>query len=313
MTRRIALVVNPTSGRGLGARIAPTVRDRFEAAGHTVDEYETRCAEDVGRISAEVIAAGADAVALVGGDGTIHLGAQVLAKSGMPFGIVPAGTGNDFARGLGLPLGNPAAATDVIVAGRTRSVDLAVARAGRGGAEGTAGVGWGGAEDTAPHAYITTIVAGGGFDALVNQRANRMTWPKGNARYTVATFAELRTFEPLDYVVTIDGAVYETKAMLVAVGTGPSYGGGLQICAGAELDDGLLDITIIPPISRLTLLRMFPKLAKGTHVGHPALRTYRGRSVRLESPDLTAYADGEPLGPLPVDVTVEPGALTVYV
>src|SRR5689334_23125774 len=167
MSRRIALVVNPTSGRGLGARVAPVVRSRLQGAGLTVDTYETTCAEDVGRISADVIASGADAVALIGGDGTIHLGAQVLARSGMPFGVIPAGTGNDFARGLGVPLGDPVAAADLIVAGRTRQVDLAVAHG----------------------EYITTVVCGG-FDSFVNRRANAMSWPKGNARYTVATLAE---------------------------------------------------------------------------------------------------------------------------
>ncbi|TWD75059.1 diacylglycerol kinase [Kribbella amoyensis] len=289
MTRHVALVVNPTSGRGLGARVAPVVRARFEAAGLTVSEYATTCAEDVGRISAEVIASGADAVALIGGDGTVHLGAQVLARSGMPFGVIPAGTGNDFARGVGIPLDDPGAAADRIVAGRTRSVDLAVAK----------------------DEFITTVVAGG-FDSLVNKRANAMSWPKGNARYTVATLAELRTFKPLSYVLTIDDEVIETDAMLVAVGTGPTYGGGLQICAGAEIDDGLLDITVIKPVSRLTLLQMFPKLSKGTHVGHPMVQAYRGKSVRLESPGVTAYADGEILGPLPVDIGIAPGALTVF-
>ena len=289
MGRKVALVVNPTSGRGLGARVAPVVRAELEAGGLTVDEYTTTCAEDVGRISAEVIASGADAVTLVGGDGTIHLGAQVLAKSGMPFGVIPAGTGNDFARGIGVPLKDPKAAAALIVKGATRAVDLA----------------------TAKDEYITTVVAGG-FDSLVNKRANAMTWPKGNARYTVATLAELRTFKPISYVVTVDGEVIETDAMLVAVGTGPTYGGGLQICAGAEIDDGLLDVTIIKPVSRLTLLQMFPKLAKGTHVGHPMLQTLRGRSIRLESSGVTAYADGEILGPLPVDIGIAPGALTVF-
>jgi diacylglycerol kinase (ATP) len=289
MSRRIALVVNPTSGRGRGARIAPAVRERLAAAGLTVDVHTTTCAEDVGRIAAEVVASGADAVALIGGDGTIHLGAQVLANSGMPFGVIPAGTGNDFARGLGVPLNDPAAAADLVVAGRTRTIDLAVAK----------------------DEFITTVVAGG-FDSLVNKRANAMSWPKGNARYTVATFVELRTFKPLEYVVTVDDEVIETKAMLVAVGTGPTYGGGLQICAGAELDDGQLDVTIIQPVSRLTLLQMFPKLSKGTHVGHPAVRTLRGSSVRIESPGITAYGDGEVLGPLPVDIGIAPGALTVF-
>jgi diacylglycerol kinase (ATP) len=287
--RQVALVVNPSSGLGLGARVAPAVRAHLESAGLTVTEFASACAADVGAIAARVIASGADAVALIGGDGTIHLAAQVLANSGMPFGVIPAGTGNDFARGLGVPLDDPAAAAELIVAGRTRPVDLA----------------------TAKDEFITTVVAGG-FDSLVNKRANAMTWPKGNARYTVATLAELRTFKPLSYVVTVDGEVTETRAMLVAVGTGPMYGGGLQICAGALIDDGRLDVTIIKPVSRLTLLQMFPKLSKGTHVGHPALQTFRGRSVRVESAGVTAYADGEVLGPLPVDIGIAPGALTVF-
>ncbi|MGW7684416.1 diacylglycerol/lipid kinase family protein [Kribbella sp. NPDC054772] len=289
MSRRVALVVNPTSGRGRGARIAPVVRERLAGAGLVVDVHATTCADDVGRISAEVVASGADAVALIGGDGTVHLGAQVLANSGMPFGVIPAGTGNDFARGIGVPLKDPVAAADLIVAGRTRAVDLAVAK----------------------DRFITTVVAGG-FDSLVNKRANAMSWPKGSSRYTVATLAELRTFTPLEYVVTVDGQVIETKAMLVAVGTGPTYGGGLQICAGAEIDDGLLDVTIIEPVSRLTLLQLFPKLSKGTHVGHPRVRTLRGSSVRIESPGITAYADGEVLGALPVEVGIAPAALTVF-
>jgi len=176
-----------------------------------------------------------------------------------------------------------------VIAGRTRTIDLAVAK------------------DT----FITTVVAGG-FDSLVNKRANAMSWPKGSSRYTLATLAELRTFTPLEYVVTVDGEVIETKAMLVAVGTGPTYGGGLQICAGAEIDDGMLDVTIIKPVSRMTLLQLFPKLSKGTHVGHPAVHALRGRSVRIDSPGITAYADGEPLGPLPVDIGIAPGALTVF-
>ena len=289
MSRHIALVVNPTSGRGLGARVAPIVRARLEEAGLTLSEFATTCAADVGRISAEVVASGSDAVALVGGDGSIHLAAQVLANSGVPFGVIPAGTGNDFARGLGVPLKDPRAAADLIVAGRTRAVDLA----------------------TAKDEFITTVVAGG-FDSLVSKRANAMTWPKGNSRYKVATLVELRTFKPLSYVVTVDGQVTETDAMLVAVGTGATYGGGMQICAGAMIDDGLLDVTIIQPVSRLTLLQMFPTLAKGTHVGHPKLQTFRGRSVRLESAGVTAYADGEILGPLPVDIGIAPGALTVF-
>jgi diacylglycerol kinase (ATP) len=289
VSRGIALVVNPSSGRGRGARLAPVVRQRLRGAGLELSEFTTTCAEDVGRIAGEVIASGADAVALVGGDGTIHLAAQVLAGSGVPFGVIPAGTGNDFARAIGVPLDDAAAAADRIVAGKTREVDVATARDER----------------------ITTVLCSG-FDSLVNERANRMRFPKGQSRYTVATLAELRTFKPLPYRVTVDDEVIETEAMLVAVGTVPSYGGGLRICEGAVIDDGLLDVTIIEPVSRLTLLQMFPKLPKGTHIPHPAVVQLRCKEIRLESPGVTAYADGERLGPLPVDVRVVPAALTVY-
>ena len=286
--KHVALLVNPTSGRGKGARIAPRVAARLRAAGIEVVELITTSAEDVPPRTREAIKTLADAVVVVSGDGTIHQVVQEMAGGDQPLGVVPAGTGNDFARALGVPLDDPEAAADRIAAGTTKRIDLLKAK----------------------DEFITTIVASG-FDSLVNKRANAMRWPKGQSRYTVATFAELRTFTPLTYSVTVDGDVIDTEAMLVAVGTVPSYGGGLRICEGASIDDGLLDITIIRPVSRLTLLTLFPKLSKGTHVPHPQITQLRGRTVRLESAGITAYADGEPLGPLPVDIEVAPGALTV--
>jgi diacylglycerol kinase (ATP) len=286
--KHIAMLVNPTSGRGQGARIAPRVAARLRAAGIEVVELITTSAEDVPPRTREAIKTLADAVVVVSGDGTIHQVVQEMAGGNMPLGVVPAGTGNDFARALGVPLDDPEAAADRIAAGTTRAIDLL----------------------KATDRFITTIVASG-FDSLVNKRANAMRWPKGHSRYTVATFAELRTFKPLGYTVTLDGEVVETDAMLVAVGTVPSYGGGLRICEGAVIDDGLLDVTIIRPVSRMTLLALFPKLSKGTHVPHPQIEQLRGRTVRLESPGITAYADGEPLRPLPVDIEIAPAALTV--
>ena len=286
--KHVALLVNPTSGRGAGAKIAPVVARRLRDAGIEVAELITTSAEDVPPRTRAAIKTLADAVVLVGGDGTVHQVVQEMAGSGMPLGLIPAGTGNDFARALGIPLGDPAAAANRVIAGATRDVDLLKAK----------------------DELITTIVASG-FDSLVNERANRMRWPKGQARYTVATFAELRTFKPLKYTVTIDGEVHETEAMLVAVGTCPSYGGGLRICEGASIEDGLLDVTIIKPVSRLTLLQMFPKLPKGTHIPHPAVVQLQGRTVRLEAVGVKAYADGEPLSALPVDIEIVPGALTV--
>ena len=155
-----------------------------------------------------------------------------------------------------------------------------------------------------------TVLAAG-FDAIVNERANRMTWPKGQMRYNIATLAELRTFEPIPYNLDLDGERVSLEAMLVAVGNGPSFGGGLRITEGAILDDGLLDVVIIKPMSKPALIRTYPKLFKGTHVTHPQYEHHRVRSVTVAAPGIVSYADGERFGALPLTVECAPGALTV--
>lgn len=136
---------------------------------------------------------------------------------------------------------------------------------------------------------------------------------RGRLRYQLSTLAELWGFEPLPYTVELDGVVHRCEAMLVAVGNGPSYGGGLWIAHGAEIDDGLLDVVVIEPISKLGLVRTYPKLPTGGHTTHPAYRHHRARRVTVEAPGLTAYADGERMGALPLTVEVVPRALEVLV
>jgi diacylglycerol kinase (ATP) len=160
--------------------------------------------------------------------------------------------------------------------------------------------------------YFATVMAAG-FDAVVNERANRMTWPRGQMRYNLATLAELRTFQPIPYTLDLDTTSMQLDAMLVAVGNGPSFGGGLRITEGALLDDGLLDVVIIRPMSKASLVRTYPKLFKGTHVTHPKYEHHRVRSVTVAAPGIVAYADGERFGPLPLTVECEPGALSVLV
>jgi diacylglycerol kinase (ATP) len=218
----------------------------------------------------------------------VHLGVQAVAGTGTALGIIPAGTGNDVARYFDLPRADVDAAADLVLAGRTRTVDLA-----RSGGR-----------------YFVTVMAAG-FDAVVNERANRMTWPKGQMRYNIATLAELRTFRPLSYTLDLDGEQRRLEAMLVAVGNGPSFGGGLRITEGALLDDGMLDVVIIKPMSKAGLIRTYPKLFKGTHVTHPQYEHHRVRSVTVAAPGIVAYADGERFGALPVTVDCVPGALTV--
>jgi diacylglycerol kinase (ATP) len=288
VTREIALLVNPTSGKGKGARLAEPVAERLRSLGASVDVVIGRDADEALRSLRDRVTAGVDAVVALGGDGLVNLALQVVAGTAVPLGVVPAGTGNDFARALGLSLTDPMAAVDHLARGEARQVDL-----GR-----VAGRWFGG-------------VLGSGFDSMVNERANRMSWPRGPARYNLAMIAELRTFRPVPFELVLDDEAWVTEAMLVAVGNSASYGGGMRVCPDASLEDGLLDITVLGPISKLEFIRVFPKVYKGTHVHHPAVTVKRARVVSLSAFGVTAYADGERLATLPVGCEAVPKALYV--
>jgi diacylglycerol kinase (ATP) len=293
VTRRIALLVNPVSGKGRGARLLAPVGDRLRSAGVDVDVdvIVGRDADEAFDLVRTVVAGdpGVDGVVAVGGDGLVNLAVQVVAGTAVPLGIIPAGSGNDIARALGIPRGDPVAAADLVLAGTTRAVDL-----GRADGRWFAGV------------------LGSGFDSMVNERANRMSWPTGRSRYNLAILAELRVFRPVPFVLELDGERWETEAMLVAVGNGSSYGGGMRVCPDARLDDGLLDVTVLGPISKAEFLRVFPSVYKGTHVHHRAVTVRRARTVVLSSPGVTAYADGERVAALPVRCDAVPAALQVF-
>jgi diacylglycerol kinase (ATP) len=287
-SRDIALLTNPTAGKGKGAKVRDAALARLREGGLVVRNLQGRDADEALDLARQCVADGVEVLVVCGGDGMVHLALQAVAGTKTALGMIPAGTGNDVARYFDLPRKDPVAAADVVLAGRSRTVDLA--RAGT--------------------RYFVTVMAAG-FDAVVNERANRMTWPKGQMRYNLATLAELRVFEPLPYVLQLDDRELKLDAMLVAVGNGPSFGGGLRITEGAVLDDGMLDVVIIKPISKLDLIRTYPKLFKGTHVHHPQYEHHLVRSVTLAAPGIVTYADGERFGALPLTVECAPGALTV--
>jgi len=289
-SREIALLTNPTAGKGKGEKVRDRAVARLRDAGLGVRSLQGRDASEALDLARQCVADGVDALVVCGGDGMVHLAVQAVAGTGTPLGIVPAGTGNDVARYFDLPRKDPDAAVDRIVAWQMRTVDLA-----RSGSQ-----------------YFVTVLAAG-FDAVVNERANRMTWPKGQMRYNIATLAELRVFEPLPYTLQLDDRQVQLEAMLVAVGNGPSFGGGLRITEGAVLDDGFLDVVIIKPITKPDLVRTYPKLFKGTHIHHPQYEHHLVRSVTVAAPGIVSYADGERFGPLPLTVECAPGALTVLV
>ena len=295
MSKRIGLITNPTSDKGRGAALGAEVTARLEAQGHEVIDLSDETAAGASDRALAGIAAGLDVLAVTGGDGTVNLGVNLCAGTETVLAIVAAGTGNDIARALGLPLQDASASAKVISGGVVRAID-----AGRHtDAHGV------------PHWFAGVL--GAGFDSVVNERANAWGWPRGRMRYNLAIARELPVFKPIPYVIEIDGIRHATQAMLVAVGNGPSYGGGMMVCPDASLDDGLFDILIVHQISTFEFLKVFPKVFSGRHVGHPAVEILRGREVRLEASAIVSYADGERFARLPMSCQNVPAALHVLV
>ncbi len=291
MTCDITLFVNPRAGRGRGARETQPAARTLREAGFAVRTVLGEDAADALRRARAAVDEGTGALVAVGGDGLVSLALQAVAGTGTPLGVVAVGTGNDFARATGLPVRAPAAAA-------TR-----IARALKG--DGGLPLDLGQVGDT----YFGTVLASG-FDSRVNDRANRMRVPRGRLTYDLALLAELAALRPIPYRIRLDdGPVREVEATLVAVGNGSSYGGGMRICADARLDDGLLDVTVVGACGRGELLRVFPRVYRGAHLTHSKVSVHRAARVTLEAAGVTGYADGEPLGPLPLTARSVPGAV----
>jgi diacylglycerol kinase (ATP) len=294
----LALLVNPTAGKGRAAHVVANVTERLRAGGANVAILVGRDAADAQLLARQAIDDGVDGVVALGGDGMVHLALNVVAGTSTPLGIIPAGTGNDLANTLNLPSKDPVAAAGLVVDrladGGPRPMDAVRVSDG-----GTGAPKWFG------------CVLSAGFDSRVNDRANRMSWPRGRMRYNFAILAELGVFKPVPFVLELDGERWETEAMLVAVGNAKSYGAGMLICPDAEVDDGLVDVTVLGPVSKPAFLKAFPKVFKGTHRDHPAVTMRRAKVVSLSAPDVTVYADGEYMGELPVICETVPGAVRV--
>ncbi|GAA3817975.1 diacylglycerol kinase [Sphaerisporangium flaviroseum] len=289
MAGELVVLVNPAARGGRTLRLLDPVVRRLRAGDRPVSVIVGTSAQDALERACMAVAEGPEALVAFGGDGLVHLAVQAVARTDVPLGIIPAGTGNDIADALGIPKRDPLAAADIVVAGKTRVLDAA--RIG---------------EDE----WFAGVVACG-FDSKVNERANRMTGPPGTAKYLLSMVQELRSFAPIPFTITIDGEVVEQEAMMVAVGNTRSYGGGMRVCPDAVPDDGLLDVLVVGAVPKGEFLRTFPRVYRGTHLGHPAITVHRARTVTLDAPGVVAYADGERIGPLPLTCTIHPGALHV--
>lgn len=248
---------------------------------------------------------GLDALVVVGGDGMVHLGFNAVAATTVPLGIVAVGSGNDFARATGLPRHKVDAAVDVLLDalgnGRFRAVDAAHVNV-PGHLDGR----W----------YAGVLSAG--LDAAVNERANRLSFPRGHLKYMRALVGELGAFKPFGYRVTMGERVWESAGTLVSVANSPAFGGGLRIAPEAEVDDGQLDVVLAGPFTRWGATRILPRVYGGSHVKHPSVDVVRATKVLVEPTDAglappVAMADGESIGPLPLQVEVHARAVRLLV
>jgi len=285
---RLLGLANPAAAGGRALRCLARLRAE-RSVRHEVAWVVTRDAAEAQRTV--LTARDVDGVVLLGGDGTVHTALGALAETGLPFGVVPAGRGNDFVRNLGL---RPRVAKTLLHATNlvVRHCDLARVN----------GI---------PFANIASV----GFDAVVNRLAHEGAGVLGGtAGYVICVLRALAALRPVAAEITIDDWQWSGEVTMVAVANGPCYGGGMRIAPDAALEDGLLDVCVVRRVSRSPLLRHFPRVFRGTHTRHPDVIMRRGASVRVatEHPQ-DVYADGEWSGRTPASWTVQPRGLRVLV
>lgn len=300
-SRTIAVAVNPAAAGGASRDVGAIVVDALRSAGLDVRVIAAVDEDGLRSHLGEAVASGVEAVVVVGGDGVVNLAVDVLAGTRVALGIVPAGTGNDAARELGIPLDEPEAACRRVIAaieGHARLIDVGVIEP------------LGGTGDR--RRFLCAVSAG--FDALVNERANALRFPRGPRRYTVALLLELLRLRARRYRVTVDGRVHELDSVLLAVANLGSIGGGMRIVPFASAEDGRLDALVVAPVSRLRFLRLFPRVFAGRHTELDVVSFLSGSVVTIDSDEaIVAYADGERIGPLPVRISLEERALRVLI
>ena len=286
----IRLIVNPSSGRGRGRVVAKQAARLLAGHGVTHEVCYSASLHEPARLARQALADGAAAVVGIGGDGLVSQVAAELVGTRTPLGIIPAGRGNDFARGLGIPLDIPTACA-TLAAGRQRRIDVGQAN-GR---------------------YFFSMAVMG-LAAEINRRANALTRLRTNGVYTLLTLATVFRSQPQFFSLEYEGGRRCCYSWLIAVGNTWSSGRGMALVPAARPDDGQLDACVVNGVGRLELLSVFPRVFKGRHVYHTGVETLCGRAMTIHADQPgDVYADGERIGPLPARLETIPQALSVFV
>lgn len=292
---KIVVVLNPVSGRRTGAANLAELKKHLarhsDDAGFCVEVVETTEKGDGTRLTKEAVESGAHIVAAAGGDGTISEVVNGLVGSKATLAVLPLGTGNDFARHLGLGT-DLDLAVKTLFHGTPQALDLGFTQ-GR----------W------------FHNIAGCGFDAVVAERVNRgFRFLRGTSAYVAAVVQSLFTYRAVLMRLTVDGETRTLRAMLCSVANTTSYGGGMLVAPEAKIDDGLFDICLIAEAGPIEFLRAFPRVFKGTHTTHPKVTMLRGKHVRIETDTpLPVFIDGDVFGTTPIEFALHPHVIKVLV
>jgi YegS/Rv2252/BmrU family lipid kinase len=295
----VCLIVNPSAGGGKARRLAPVAHEALVALGLEVRRVETRNLVHARELAVEAAQAGERVVSL-SGDGLVGEIADVLREvPGSVLGLLPGGRGNDLARVLGIP-DDIRAACSVVAAGHVREIDLGiVTKAG---------------SETSPRAFVG--IASAGFDSVANRIANEAPPWLGGMVYAYGALRALISWQPARFEIELkpSGERHTFTGYSIAAANSRAYGGGMLAAPDAMLDDGLLEIVAIEQVSRLRFLANLPRVFKGTHIELPSVRVFRAAEVEISSEHpFQMYADGDPIGELPVRVSAQRGAVKMFV
>lgn len=281
MSASVFFIVNPAAQHGKAVATWTAVQEYMDAQGQEYEYALSVDLEDVERLARTAAAKPGTIVAGVGGDGTLSRIAGALVDTDAVLSIIPAGTGNDFARTMGIPF-SPTAACNVLLTGVTVPVDLGMYN----------GV------------YFYNAI-GAGLDAEVVAEANLRFKRFSSIAYLLALLKQLAVYRPRPVSIEVDGKVVSVPVWMVTVANARFYGGGMKIAPLADPQDGLADIIIVGDVHRLKFLRLFPLVYSGRHIDHPAVQVLRGKEIKIDSVHkLAVHADGELVGTTPVRVNM---------
>lgn len=288
--RKVLIIINPAAGKGQSKNYIGTIKEKFEEA---AIDYQIKISNRVGNVTELAINGvkdGFNEVVAVGGDGTLIEALNGIVGTDIKLGIIPAGTGNDFVRSIGVKR-DFLQALDVVIKGNYKLIDI------------------GEVNDR----FFLNVVSFGIDGEVVKTMEKIKTVVSGSAAYYVSSIKAIATYKAVKMSINIDGKEYHRRAYLLAIGNGKYFGGGMKITPDARVDSGDFEICIINDISRISLMRLLSKASSGNHISENGVEVFRGKEIviRAITDHLAVNADGNLIGPAPAKISISSNKLKI--